>query len=786
MEVNMDINDNITGIQDECEYLCNEIDDVVIDNIISSYSDDFYSMQQYNSPTHDTQAVQNVNQTNITYDFNPDEFLNFLPEIQTTNEVNRTTPSPTNSSSAASSISDSTFPCEKLEQNLCNNIFDTPPISPENEKVNSPKNYMQCNNLFFNEKKSQLKKFENATTGNPAIGDIKCTKPVGKLTKICFKKPNKLKTNNEKTKMILLPAKDFTNFVKKCKNDNEESSFPRVIIKSSDFAKNLLTNTVEISSKNKFSNSIQSNPHIIQHIPAYENCSSVTPTASILQKKIVPILPANMQNQIFCLNDSKSSVNEEQLKRYERMIKNRKSASLSRMKKKMYVCTLENKVKELGKENCNLKTENTVLRSQLETYKSQCRCSNNLKKTYNFIDLSDINVFNKRPTKHITNINKILFNSPKLKKNTAVLLGMLFMVTLNFGTFNNFFLPSKTSLSKEEYLDLNVAGGERFSNYQFEHIGKRSLLWVNDADTKNNSKSDKYQNLIMQKNNSSRAYWPCPLNINQTENVRLAHTLQKWIDDNDYFNLSSSFNRLSNIPSSFKNDFLAFDDLYADSISHMEDVKLKYRANKNYFFNKNGFQKGNKKAQLKKGIRNFKGGKDYENGTFGPKTNGKYSKLFENLNRREDTFYIVSFNTEHILLPAFAYNKSSRPKMSLMLPDGDSVLNGKITLMQIDCEVVNTTVVDLKEDLIPQGMRTPTVKLNENPQKTLIPDINKNLTENRNKNFKAKAFQNIYMTVLSKPTIEPDTKSSNENEYSSEEKRKKSNKLYKPYFMNNN
>uniref|UniRef100_A0A8D0HB53 Activating transcription factor 6 beta n=1 Tax=Sphenodon punctatus TaxID=8508 RepID=A0A8D0HB53_SPHPU len=72
------------------------------------------------------------------------------------------------------------------------------------------------------------------------------------------------------------------------------------------------------------------------------------------------------------------------------------------------------------------------------------------------------------------------------------------------------------------------------------------------------------------------------------------------------------------------------------------------------------------------------------------------------IDRREDTFYVVSFRRDHLLLPAISHNKTSRPKMSLVMPAmalNESVYNasrGYEVMMQIDCEVMDTRVIHIK------------------------------------------------------------------------------------------
>ncbi|XP_061594126.1 cyclic AMP-dependent transcription factor ATF-6 alpha [Cololabis saira] len=87
-----------------------------------------------------------------------------------------------------------------------------------------------------------------------------------------------------------------------------------------------------------------------------------------------------------------------------------------------------------------------------------------------------------------------------------------------------------------------------------------------------------------------------------------------------------------------------------------------------------------------------------------------YSDFFDELNRRGDTFYIVSFRRDHLLLPATNHNKGSRPKMSVVLPAmniNDSILGDKEfqVMMQIDCEVTDTRILHIRSSSIPPLLR---------------------------------------------------------------------------------
>ncbi|KAM9384094.1 cyclic AMP-dependent transcription factor ATF-6 alpha isoform 2-T2 [Pholidichthys leucotaenia] len=87
-----------------------------------------------------------------------------------------------------------------------------------------------------------------------------------------------------------------------------------------------------------------------------------------------------------------------------------------------------------------------------------------------------------------------------------------------------------------------------------------------------------------------------------------------------------------------------------------------------------------------------------------------YTDFFEELNRRGDTFYVVSFRRDHLLLPATNHNKGSRPKMSVVLPAmniNESIIQDKEfeVMMQIDCEVTDTRILHIRSSSIPPLLR---------------------------------------------------------------------------------
>lgn len=82
----------------------------------------------------------------------------------------------------------------------------------------------------------------------------------------------------------------------------------------------------------------------------------------------------------------------------------------------------------------------------------------------------------------------------------------------------------------------------------------------------------------------------------------------------------------------------------------------------------------------------------------------------EEINRKSDTLYVVSFRRDHLVLPATEFNSTQRPKMSFMIMAAPNRTEWQhdgrrktdtVTMMQIDCQVMDTKLVNIKRSSIP-------------------------------------------------------------------------------------
>ncbi|XP_063966048.1 cyclic AMP-dependent transcription factor ATF-6 beta-like isoform X1 [Lytechinus pictus] len=341
-------------------------------------------------------------------------------------------------------------------------------------------------------------------------------------------------------------------------------------------------------------------------------------------------------------------------KRQQRMIKNRESACLSRKKKKEYVQELECKAQSMEKEIQRLRSENLSLRSKMETLVKE---NTTLKKMHSSV-----------------------LSSPG--RTATFLLGIVLIIGFNLSPLSLF---NQDGGLASEYNTGNHAGrallgfSEMPNDSKLHSKSNQSIprhasihdimedvhLWESIA---NQSASDvaiatmkEIRYLLPQGNRF------CLHQMNVTDTIRLTDVLQFWAKKQSVEQKKSK---------------------------KEEEIQKKKKKKKRRQPQHGRFRSGpalhvesdERALQL------------YDN--FFQRT---YDNLLEALNRRDDTFYVVSFRNDHLLLPATAHNNTHRPKMSLVMPTvtaNESMWNtpkDHISMMQIDCEVIDTKVVHVKD-----------------------------------------------------------------------------------------
>ncbi|KAG8184232.1 hypothetical protein JTE90_013208 [Oedothorax gibbosus] len=335
------------------------------------------------------------------------------------------------------------------------------------------------------------------------------------------------------------------------------------------------------------------------------------------------------------------------LKRQERIIKNRESAYLSRKRKKEHVQKLEDELKKITVENSSLKEENSRLRLRIS----------NLEK-----ELLSL---------------KATFTSKGMKKSLCLMV-VVFMLTFNVASYSSVF---QKTIQRYPRADLEPD----------HHIG-RNLLWDEENSTKegeNGTLKSVLHNSFL-KDDDDSAYivsWDksfntssCQQFINKSESLRL---------EKDLLGFVKRAEKKQTLKAKKMNKFVADLKNSIIPLPKLQQLGLKYR-------NKNKDVWAKRKNQNEILIyQTFR--KDYED-------------FFDAIHRRDDSFYFVSFSGDHLLLPAIAHNQTLRPRMSFVMPAmilNDSVEDSDdhISMMQIDCEVLDTKLVHIKESVIPPHLR---------------------------------------------------------------------------------
>ncbi|XP_024871282.1 cyclic AMP-dependent transcription factor ATF-6 alpha isoform X2 [Temnothorax curvispinosus] len=396
----------------------------------------------------------------------------------------------------------------------------------------------------------------------------------------------------------------------------------------------------------------------------------------IVQNEAIDLINSPKNNQEYKLKA---------LKRQQRMIKNRESACLSRKKKKEYVSSLEKQISELKEENKQLKSENSVLKQRLSKMENNIIDNNNVHKYLSF-----------KPLKK------------KAKEGMYLCLGIIFLISFNINGFKEPLSQNVHFKTESDSLSIPIA----------EDKHNRRLFWSVDDNNMEDQIEESFNKSVPIHHQPI-----CPMYINQSESIRLDSELRRWIvGESDRDNQTA----------------LKKTKLQTDSLNvSLSRSPLVEKARRKVYLSRDRKIKTMHKMIDIPTVAQYPDNNAIE--IFSPILS-EHASLFEALGRKDDTFYVVWFSGEHLLLPASRKNNTARPKMSLVLPTVS--INGTfstppnhITMMQIDCEVTNTQLLHLQQSIIPVHLRNskPTSQSN---QSNSVEDIDNSSTDNTTRNYK--------------------------------------------------
>lgn len=202
-------------------------------------------------------------------------------------------------------------------------------------------------------------------------------------------------------------------------------------------------------------------------------------------------------------------------------------------------------------------------------------------------------------------------------KSATLMLAVVLMVGVNIFPFSSFIISSTVQKPIEQH-----------------HFGSRHLLFAENSSSVSNVSSS-----------SEPIELDAPVYFNQTDHIRKVNieNIRRWIPEPDLFNVSY-----------LKRDFDFNPDPLQEKLAKMYE-KSREQSQKNV---KSKRLPKNKKKPIIAPVQLYNSNMNVI----------KLNEFFDEINRKDDTFYVFSFKADHILLPPDNSYNFSQIKMNLIMP----------------------------------------------------------------------------------------------------------------------
>lgn len=420
---------------------------------------------------------------------------------------------------------------------------------------------------------------------------------------------------------------------------------------------------------------------VLKGTPSKQNLTTIVNSIPG-QKRSSPITTASITKDYGNLKD---------LKRQQRMMKNRESASLSRQRKKEHLNSLESKVNEISAMNAQLKEENQKLKDRVQQLETEN------------IQLKD----------KVTCSGHSRVNKENVKKTSTVVMAILLFII-----FNPFPLTTRVSSKQGRFYDpklINIPNHYRSrALLQFDNSNNIDYTYDSPFKTKYLKRSVIHDSLSARKQkdmvklgrrmksreNMIEMSFPtvesdCEETFNKTDVNRInkiLDSLVKVYDKNESINkkkVNKPHSRRKNlgILSKFSSHNCT-DDERKQSKPLMSPYDNSYRRSK---IGGKPYSKTLRKRQSEKLF------------TYNNSSRELMKEIQRTVQRKDDTFYVVSMK-DFFILPATNQSQQHRPKFSFIVPTFLHAKNGsslqEVSMLQIDCNVLDTKLVQLNKEVL--------------------------------------------------------------------------------------